>query len=111
MKKDFELEVILTITTGINCSDDYNKIYDLVRFVYNYPYINAVYFKLIYKSLKEYIFNLYPYLMEVNYCGNLGIKVSEWLTEQKKKFGNFLPISQLCYSLNDSNDMIRKRTK
>lgn len=107
MERNFELETILTITTGINCNNDYNKIYELVQFVYNDYNINALDFKILYSELKDYILNLYPCLRDVKFCANFGLHISTWLKVQKMRFGDFLPICQMEYNIKN-NSCIKK---
>lgn len=92
MQEDFDLETILTITTGINLTDDFNKVFELAWFVFDDPYINVSGIYFLQDSLKEYILHIYPELADITEVPKFKYSQKYWLEEQKIKFGKVLPI-------------------
>jgi len=105
MQKEFSLEAILSITTGISCTADFDKVYELVWFVYNDSLINSLGLGIIKDELKEHLLNIHPELRDISYSKkSLKNKsyLTNWLEKQKETFGEILPVSRLGESLEES---------
>ena len=102
MQENFELESILSITTGINCCNDgeFTKVFELAWFVYDDPFISTMGLCSIVPELKEHLFCIHPELREVKF--DKKVSFDKWITNQKEKFGEFLPVSQLGEKLVES---------
>ncbi len=95
MKRNFELGTILTFTTGINCTDNFYKAYELAWFVFDDKFITGTGLRIVKDKLKEHLLNLYPQLKDVNYIAYLETSFEAWLSAQKEKYGELLPVRQL----------------
>lgn len=95
MQKDFELETILSVTTGINCSNDFSKVHELACFVFNDNFMNTMALEFCKDDLKEHLLDIHPQLRNVTPpIIHYGIFLDSWLRQQKEKFGKFLPVSE-----------------
>ena len=92
MQKNFKLETILTLVTGINFTDDFNEVFELVKFVYNDRFITSTGLSLLKDDIKYYLLSIHPKLNELGYLPYSNISKNIWLDTQKKKFGDFLPV-------------------
>jgi len=113
-KKEFDLEVILTIINGVNYTDDFKKVFDLASFVYENNYINSSRQTILAEDLKQHLLNCLEkelnrkgfYLEDnmtvedwlkryINYDSNRGISEELWLASLKSKLGNTLMIEKI----------------
>ena len=99
MVKEFELEAILTVTTGVSLVDDFEEVYKLVQFIYSDPFIGDNGFLWVKNDARMHIFSLYPELMSVVYPKISKLSTDDWLTMQKKIFGNTLSITRYGHPL------------
>ena len=67
MEKKFELETILTFTTGINCTNNFDKAFELAWFVYNDRLINTIGLQTIKDEFRDHLLKLHPQLNGVTY--------------------------------------------
>ena len=94
MAKEFDLETILTITTGITLVDDFNKVFNLAQFVYNDEYLNTTGLQFLKYDLKDYILSCYPELKNVIPPMTYSISFpTMWLEAQKQKFSSSLELT------------------
>lgn len=101
MERNFELEVILTATTGINCLEDFSKFDDLVWFVFNDPLISPMGLGTLKDTLKDHLLQIHPQLTEITYDGRFETSFDAWLNTLKQEYGETLPVCQLGQKLND----------
>ena len=113
-KKEFDLEVILTIINGVNYTDDFKKVFDLASFVYQNNCINLAGQTILAEDLKQHLLNCLEkelnrkgfYLEDnmtvedwlkryINYDSNRGISEELWLASLKSKLGNTLMIEKI----------------
>lgn len=99
MEKNFELGTILTFTTGINCTNDFGKVFELAWFIYDDKLINDSGLLMLKDEIKRHLLALYPQLEGVTYNPQFETSFEDWLLAQKLKFGETLPISQLGLKL------------
>lgn len=97
--KNFELAAILTITTGYNCVDDFDKVWKLVWFVYDDNMIGPMGLGFVKDEVKSHLFTIYPELENVRY--QMRKSIHEFLSEQEEKFGSVLPVTKLGERLPD----------
>ena len=105
MQENISLETILSIITGISCTDDFDKVFELAWFVYDDKLINSAGLGIIKDELKEHLLNIHPELKDINYskCALKNkIYLESWLKQQKEKFGETLPVSRLGEPLDES---------
>ena len=89
MAREFDLETILTITTGTVLVDDFNKIFDLAQYIYNDEFINTIALQNLKDDLRGYIINNCPELEDA--ILPMGFQ-SIWLRKQKEIFGDKLKL-------------------
>lgn len=102
MEKDFELETILTFTTGINCTNDFGKTYELAWFVFGDNFSNANGLGIIKDELREHLLGLHPQLNGVTYNAQFETSFDAWLLSQKFEHGETLPVCQIGQTLNNN---------
>lgn len=109
MNKDFDLAVILTVTTGINLTDNFDDVYEMSYFIYNSNLIGSVNLQGMRSHMKKHILSIHPELKDIrlNFSTN---EIDNWISIQKAKFGNTLPICRYGESL-DKNDILIKSKK
>ena len=103
MNKGFDLETILSVTTGVSLVDDFNKVLELAQYIYNDKLINDFALVFLKDDLRDYILEchkelagLCPPPSYVYYKGPKQIKISllsTWIDEQKKIFGTKLELA------------------
>ena len=109
MQKDFELETILSVTTGINCTNNFSKVHELLSFVFNDNFMNNMALEFCKDDLKEHLLNIHPQLINViPPTIHYGIFLDSWLKKQKETFGDFLTVSEfdkpLVQNINTCNN-------
>lgn len=102
MQEYFDLETILSVTTGINLTDDFNKIFDLYKFVYNDPYITTTCLGGLRRNLIIHLLTIHPELRK-NFPNLNKERINDWLIEQKLELGSRLPISRIGEELESSH--------
>lgn len=100
MKKDFKLETILTITTGINLVDSFNDVFQLVFYIFDDQYINTSALLYLKNQIKEHILKIHPELEKINYVPVSLFARENWLLMLKREYGEYLPISKIGKELN-----------
>lgn len=98
---EFDLELILFFTANVNCLKNQMDMFHLPWFLYPdifhcdtvYPPKNAT------ENIVKHLLTLYPELKDVKYNKDSGISKEEWLSIQKEKFGNTLPVCKFYMSL------------
>lgn len=93
MQKNFKLETILTIITGINLTDDFNDVYQLAYFIFQDKLINATGLNALKDAMKEHLLNIHPELKTVSWVPQTKICINLWINQQKNIYGEYLPIS------------------
>lgn len=95
--KNFELGTILSITTGHICVDEPSKIWKLISFVCDDYMIKTMGFGMINYEVRNHLLTLYPNLKDIKY--QEGMNKYEFISKQKEKFGDILPITKLKIKL------------
>ena len=91
MQEDFDLESVLSIITGINCTDDFYKVYELMWFMFEDQAIDNDKIIFLRNIAKNHILNIHPELKRVKIDTN--IPLDYWIKKQKFIYGNTLTIS------------------
>ena len=91
MQEDFELETVLSLTTGYNFTNDFGKVFDLVQFMFEDPFIDTLGLNILKDIAVKHIYYLYPELQNVSYNPNMDI--DSFIDEQKSIYGDELTIS------------------
>ncbi len=102
MIKEFSLEAILSIISGINYCGSFDKVYEVFRFAYNNPYINASEIFILRDELTRHILRLHPELNTIKFIND-----TEFIDEQKKIYGETLSITRMK---SDKNRYIKIKT-
>ena len=93
MQDDFELETVLSVTTGINLTDDFSKVFDLFCFMFEDDLLNVTALISLRETAKKHILNIHPELRRVSY--NQNVNLEKWIANQKEMFGDSITISIL----------------
>ena len=91
LQEDFSLEAVLSIITGINCTNDFGEVFELFWFMFEDPLINTTGIMELKDAAKRHILNIHPELKTVVYNNKLSL--NEWLEKQKELYGSYLTIS------------------
>ena len=91
LQEEFSLESILTIVTGINCTNDFYEVYELYWFMFENEFINDAGLLALKDKARSHILNIHPELKNVSYSKENDLDT--WIFEQKSIFGDTLPIS------------------
>ena len=91
MQDDFDLATVLTITTGINCVDNFNKVMDLYCFMFEDDLLTPMAVKKLNIIARNHIFRIHPELKNVTH--GVVINIKEWLAKQEEMYGDTLTIS------------------
>lgn len=94
MEKNFELSTILTFTTGVNCTNDFGKVFELARFIYDVEFINDKELFMLKPEIKRHLLTLHPQLEGITYNSHFKTSFNDWLSAQKHEFGETLPVGQ-----------------
>lgn len=88
MVKEFRIEILLTVVTGINCCEDFNDVRELYHFVFNAEEerTNTMF------TLKQHLIFLHPQLAEVHYNSSFETSFEAWIRSQKQALGETLPV-------------------
>lgn len=95
--KKFELGAVLSMTTGYNCVDDFDKVWELVFFVCNDNMMGPMGLGMFKDRIKEHLLSIHPELANVKYNKNRDI--NDFISEQEEKFGSFIAVTQLGVKL------------
>lgn len=101
--KNFELEAILTITTGYSCVDDFDKVWKLVWFVCDNNMIGPMGLGMVKDQVKNHLLTIYPELKEAKY--QEGKDIDEFISQQVEKFDCVLPVTKLGIKLPEKYKM------
>ena len=94
MTKDFELETVLSVTTGISCVDNFSKVYDLAYFIFDDDGISPLALGMMKPKMIEHILDIHPELKGVTPTWKERKNLDSWIETQKANFGERLTISQ-----------------
>ncbi len=97
-KKFFKLEIILSVLTGVNLTDDFNEVIDFYKFVFMDELISTMSMPILKRSICNHILELYPELSKVK-CDTK--KINKWLDKQKEKYGDEILICIVGQTLED----------
>lgn len=97
--KEFDLETILTIITGINLTDDFNKVFELAKYIYDDEFINDSAISYLRNDMKEHLLNIHPKLGNIGYIPQTSMYLDIWIGIQKDNFGEYLSVSPKGQSL------------
>ena len=108
MQRNFKLETILTVTTGINFTDNFSDVFEMANFVYNTNLIGTINLQGMRKHICGHILNIHPELKEIrlNFSSN---EIDSWINLQKEKYGDVLPISRYGEPLKKDNNLIKSK--
>lgn len=95
--KNFELETILTMTTGYSYENDFNKVFELVWFICDDNNIGTIGLETISEKVKKHLLTIHPELKNIKY--QEGKDISEFVSQQKERFGSALPVTKLGVEL------------
>ena len=90
--KNFELGAILSMTTGHSCVDSFDKVFQLVWFVCDDPYINSMGLGMVAEDVKKHLLTIHPELKDVVF--RRGQNVEKFMHVQEEKFGKYLPVTR-----------------
>ena len=93
MQKDFNLEAILTVTTGNALTDDFCDVFELAKFVFDDESINTSGIQVLKQPLRQHLLTIHPELDEVGRVPTLFL--DSWLRLQKEKYGAMLSVPQI----------------
>ncbi len=91
MQEDFELETVLSLITGYNFTNDFGKVFDLVQFMFEDPFIDTLGLFVLKDTACKHIYYLYPELQSISFNPNMDI--NSFIDEKKSIYGNELTIS------------------
>lgn len=91
--ENFELGTVLSMTTGYNCVDDFNKVWKLVWFVCDDNLIGPMGLGMVKGDVKKHLLTIHPELKNVKYQKKQDM--TTFLTEQEEKFGSVLPVTKI----------------
>lgn len=91
MQDDFDLATILSITTGINLTDNFENIYDLFCFMFEEDDIDPLAMVTLRDTACRHLFRIHPEIKHLKYDKTVG--VDEWIQKQKAIYGDTLTIS------------------
>ena len=105
MQRNFELETILSVTTGINHTDDFGKVYDLASYVFSDDTLSPLAIGILKDDLRNHLLTIHPELKDVRCtCRNR----LAWVEKQKINFGSELAVSKLGMPLNEKGNARKK---
>ena len=87
-QEDFDLETILSVITGINCTDDFFKVYELYWYLFEDQSITYDGIVKLHDIAKNHILKIHPELKSVKYDTSMDLK--NWIKIQKVRFGEEL---------------------
>ena len=91
MQYDFDLAAVLSVTTGINCTNDFGEVFDLFCYIFEDDLLSPLALCQLKEAARRHILNIHPELKNVNY--NPNVNIDEWVNKQKETFGNEIAIS------------------
>lgn len=90
MQDDFDLDVVLSVLTGINFTD-YGKLYEFFCFLFEDDSLNPNDIISLRNIAIKHIYKIHPELLTVRYDKKTSI--SNWISQQKSMLGNTITIS------------------
>ena len=91
MQEEFDLESVLTVVTGINFTDDFNKVFDLYSFIFEDPLISTSDIIKLKDIAKKHLLKIHPWLTTLNYNGLTS--TNNWLQMTKTIYGDDVLVS------------------
>lgn len=91
MQDVFDLATVLSITTGVNCTDNFGKICDLFCFMFEDESLTPTAMGYLKNIARQHIFRIHPELKSIRFDPKCN--VDEWVSKQKEIFGNEITIS------------------
>lgn len=91
MQDDFDLATVLSVTTGINCTDNFGNVFDLFCFMFEDDLLSPNAIGFLKDVARNHIFRIYPELKRVKYNPNENL--DEWIKKQKLIYGDKITIS------------------
>ena len=98
-QKKFKLETVLSIITGMSLIDDYNEVFDLYKYVFVDPLINAITVQILKPSLVNHLLEIHPELNKVKYDSSLDVDIDRWLALQKYNLGDEIDVCVIGHTL------------
>lgn len=87
-QEDFDLETILSVITGINCTDDFFKVYELYWYLFEDQTITYDGIVKLHDIAKNHILKIHPELKRIRFDESMDL--DDWIKIQKAKFGSVL---------------------
>lgn len=109
--REFELGAILSMTTGHSCVDEFGKVFELVWFVCDDPFINSMGIGMVGEDVKKHLLTIHPELRSVIF--RRGQNVEKFMRVQEEKFGKYLPVTRegekLPKEYNESKKLVKTK--
>lgn len=93
MQEDFDLETVLSLITGVNRSNNWSNIFELLLFIFEEEDFGQISMVELIDIAKKHILNIHPELN--NLIIDTNITPQNWINNQKAIFGNSITISIL----------------
>ena len=90
-QREFDLESILSVLTGINCTNDFYKVFELYWFMFEDDLINISGIQSLNSIAKNHILRIHPELKNIKFNNEMNLDL--WLTNIKNIYGNTMTIS------------------
>ena len=97
MARNFDITTILSMITGINYTDDFSKVYELVWFVCNDKLISPLGIKVVKEDVKKHLLTLYPEFANIKNIPSYNF--NKFLINIEKEYGMVLPVTKLGMQL------------
>lgn len=107
MQREYDLETILTITTGKSFIDNWDKIFHLMSFVFGDCPINNVNFPILLETLRAHIIYLYPVFAFLVPNKEIEPNSYIWIEARKLQYGSTLPICPIGEKLSQKKNFMR----
>jgi hypothetical protein len=91
LQEEFSLESILSVITGIRCTNDLSELYELYSYMFEDDFIDESRLLQLRNSARKHILNIHPELNSIIF--DINSNLDEWIFKQKELFGDSLPIS------------------
>ena len=91
MQDEFDLATVLSITTGVNLTDNFEKVLDLFCFMFEDELLSPLAMVNLRTTACNHLFRIHPEIKNLKYDKTVG--VDEWVQRQKVIYGDTLTIS------------------
>ena len=98
-QRDFKLETVLTVTTGMNLVDDFDEIFEFYKYVFMDPLINTMSIQILNKSMISHLLEIHPELANIKYAPEIDGDIDRWLAFQKDEFGDSISVCVIGHTL------------